>query len=322
MDYRRLGASNLLVSRLWLGGMSLGSPRVRPWVATPECSRQIVAKAFDLGINVIDTADAYGPGESEELLGRVIQDMGVRDDLVLATKFGLAVESKRPNRSGYSRKYIVQRCEDSLRRLRTERIDILQTHIWEEDSSIEEVSEAFDWLVRQGKVLYVGITDMPCWQAAKWIYTSRSRGLAPLSSVQHHYNAIWREDERSLIPLCQAEGVGLVAYSPIARGFLAGSDRRTQREASDDLLGRFYGRDADLHAQAEIARLAGEAGLSSAQLALLWVLGQPHVTSAVVGPTTPGQLEALTTILDRQIAPELMLFISGLYSTRPQSGHG
>lgn len=322
VEYRRLGNSNLLVSRLWLGGMSLGSPSPRPWVADRETSERLIQQAIEFGINTIDTADAYGAGESEELTGGVIKSMGARNEVVIATKFGLAVDSKKPNQSGYSRKYIIQRCEDSLRRLQTDRIDILQTHIWRKDTAIEEVASAFDWLVRQGKVLYVGTTDLPSWQAAKWIHTARYQGLAPIVSVQHHYNAVWREDERSLIPLCQAEGVGLVAYSPIGRGFLAGVHRGTTRERTDELIGRYYGRDADKRVQAAISRLAPGMNLTPAQLALLWVLGQPHVTSAVVGPTRVDQLAQLVGCLEMAPDGEGLRVISDLYGVRSEVGHG
>lgn len=322
VEYRRLGNSNLLVSRLWLGGMSLGSPSPRPWVADREASERLIKKAIEVGINTIDTADAYSAGESEEIIGAVIKGMGARNEVVIATKFGLAVESKKPNQSGYSRKYIIQRCEDSLRRLQTDRIDILQTHIWRKDTGIEEVALAFDWLVRQGKVLYVGTTDLPSWQAAKWIYTSRFEGLAPVVSVQHHYNAVWREDERSLIPLCQAEGVGLVAYSPIGRGFLAGANRKTTRERTDELIGRYYSRDADIRIQAAISSLAAKTNLKPAQLALLWVLGQPHVTSAVVGPTNVDQLSQLIDCLERAPDSKTLGEITELYAVRAEIGHG
>jgi 1-deoxyxylulose-5-phosphate synthase len=321
MEYRKLGCSNLLVSRLWLGGMSLGSPSQRRWVADPEVSTQLIEKAIELGINTIDTADAYGAGESEEIIGNVISEMRIRNEVVIATKFGLAVESKKPNQSGYSRKYIVQKCDSALRRLKTDRIDILQTHIWRQDSSVEEVAAAFDWLVQQGKVLYLGITDMPSWQAAKWIYTSRFRNWAPLISVQHHYNAVWREDERSLIPLCQAEGVGVVAYSPIGRGFLAGAGRGTVRADTDDMTGRYYHRGADADVQAAISRLSDGTDLSPAQLALLWVLGQSHVTSAVVGPTNVDQLSQLVECLEKTPDPKALREISDRYAVRSEVGH-
>jgi len=322
MEYRRLGRSNLRVSRLWLGGMSLGDPSLRPWVADRAVSQAIIAKAVELGINAIDTADAYCAGISEELVGQAVADMGNRDELVIATKFGLPIESKAPNRSGYSRKYIVRRVEDSLRRLKTDHIDILQTHIWNAETDIEEVAIAFDWLIQQGKVLYAGITDIPAWQVAKWIYFAHYRGLAPLTSVQHHYNAIWREDERALVPLCRAEGVGVVAYSPLARGFLAGASRSTTRANTDELIGRFYDREADRQLQAEVARLAAAAGLAPAELALLWTLGQPHVTSAIVGPTSVEQLVQLVGALDKAVDDQTLQSISALYAVRPDMGHG
>lgn len=322
MKYARLGRSNLLVSQLWLGGMSLGSPKQRPWVADRETSERILTRGIELGITTIDTADAYGAGESEELIGRVVADMRVRDDVVIATKFGLPVESKGPNRSGYSRKYIIRRCEEALKRLRTDHIDILQTHIWNAESDVDEAAAAFDWLIRQGHVLYAGTTDMPSWQLAKWIYGGRAQGLAPLVSVQHNYNALWREDERSLIPLCQAEGVGLVAYSPLARGFLAGASRETTRERTDDLIKRFYNREADEHLRVELARLALDDGLTPAELALLWVLKKPHVTSAVIGPTSVAQLEQLVAAIDKNVDPAALKAISDLYAVRAEMGHG
>lgn len=322
MQYRRLGKSNLLVSRLWLGGMSLGSPSQRPWVADAATSTRMIAEAIEAGINTIDTADAYGKGESEELIGSCLHDMGVRDDIVVATKFGLPIDGNKPNRSGYSRKNIIQRCEAALKRLKTDRIDILQTHIWQPDSSIEEVIGAFHHLVRQGKVLYVGTTDMPPWQAAKWIFTKSFDDLPPLISVQHHYNPVWREDERFLVPLCEAEGVGMVAYSPLGRGFLAGAARGTTREKTDDFIGKFYGRTADLAIQGKIEKLAEKAGVTPAQLSLLWVLRQRYITSAVVGPTNSKQLSELVQCTETRIADDVFDEISATYSPRMEVGHG
>jgi aryl-alcohol dehydrogenase (NADP+) len=302
--------------------MSLGSPKQRPWVADRETSERILTRAIELGINTIDTADAYGAGESEELIGRVIRELRIRNDVVIATKFGLPVEGRGPNQSGYSRKYIIRRCEDSLRRMQIDHIEILQTHIWNAESDVEEAAAAFDWLITQGKVLYAGTTDMPVWQLAKWIYYGRYQGLASLASVQHHYNPIWREDERSLIPLCKAEGVGLVAYSPLARGFLAGASRLTKREQTDELSNRFYNRDADRHMQAELARLAEASGITPAELALIWTLRQPHVTSAVVGPTSVDQLVQLVAAIDKDVDGATLQSISDLYVARTEMGHG
>lgn len=324
MEYRRLGNSNLVVSRLWLGGMSLGSPEQRPWVADASTSARIIARALEAGINTIDTADAYALGESETVIGRTLGAMGIRDEIVIATKFGLPLGSKDPNRNGYSRRNIVDRCEAALKRLGTDRIDILQTHIWRDGTEVEEVAAAFDQLVRQGKVLYVGITDMPAWQAAKWIYHSRYTGLAPITSLQHHFNPIWRGDERDLIPLCDAEGVGIVAYSPIARGFLAGAGRSTLREATDDMTRRFYGREADAAAQGRLTTLSASLGLSAAQLALSWVLGRRHVCAAVVGPTSVDQLSELVTCADGSagLGAEVAQAIDDMYAPRLEAGHG
>jgi aryl-alcohol dehydrogenase-like predicted oxidoreductase len=323
MRYDRLGQSNLEVSRLWLGGMSLGNPSQRPWVATEETSRELIKAAVDAGINVIDTADAYGAGASETVIGSVLEDLGIRDRIVIATKFGISQGKQRwPNQHGYSRKYIIQKCEAALKRLRTDRIDILQTHIWADDTQIEEVADAFDTLIAQGKVLYAGTADIPAWQLARWSSRSRFRGGAGPISTQQHYNAMWRESERSGVPLCKAENIGFVAYSPLARGFLCGSPRDTVRARTDDMITRMYTRPADTKMQSVMERVAREEGVAPAIMALAWVLAQRHVTSAIVGPTDVAQLTALVSQHDFVPSPEAIETISHAYQPRPESGHG
>lgn len=323
MDYRRLGHSNLEVSRLWLGGMSLGSPSLRPWVPDVKTSRALIESAFKAGINVIDTADAYTRGEGEQVIGDTLHDMGIRDQFVIATKSGLSLtKTKWSNQYGYSRKYIIQQCEAALKRLRTDRIDIYQTHIWNDQSSVEEVADVFDTLIAQGKVLYAGVTDMPTWQIAKWFYRSQYLGRSKLVSTQQHYNAIWREPERSAVPLCNAEKIAFVSYSPLGRGFLCGAERGTVREKTDELIPRMYNRPADNAVQAAVGRAAEREGVTRAVMSLGWVLAQPHVTAAVVGPTSVSQLEELVANVGRVPAKESLSEISAAYQMRAEAGHG
>src|SRR6185436_265144 len=238
MQYARLGATNLKVSRLGFGAMAVGHPSWREWVLDENASRPVVKAALDAGINFIDTCDYYSNGESEIAVGHLIKELAKRDEIVLATKVGNPM-GKGPNAKGYSRKHLFEAVDASLRRLGTDYIDLYQTHIWDPSTEIGEMIEAFDALVRSGRVLYLGITDMPAWQFAKAYYHQKLGGLSRFVSVQNHYNPIWREDERELMPLCQAEGIGLIPYSPMARGYLCGTARRdgastTARWRSDD----------------------------------------------------------------------------------------
>src|ERR1041385_6905560 len=246
MEYSRLGNSNLKISRLGLGAMGIGSPSWREWVLDENASRPIVQRAFDLGINFIDTCDFYSSGQSEIVVGRLLKDLVKREEIVVATKVGNPM-GKGPNARGFSRKHLFEAVDQSLKRLGTDYIDLYQTHIWDPSTNLEEMADAFDALVRSGRVLYLGITDMQAWQFAKAIYHQKYRGLAQFVSVQNHYNAIWREDERGLMPLCRAEGIGLIPYSPMARGNLCGTERRTgtttsARWRTDDYAHKLYGR--------------------------------------------------------------------------------
>src|SRR5215475_10491029 len=221
MEYVRLGRSSLRVSRIGFGAMGVGDKRWRSWVLGEDEARPLVRRALEAGINLFDSCDYYSAGESERILGRLLKDAAKPEEVVIATKLGNPM-GKGPNARGYSRKHIVEAAEASLKRLGVERIDLLQTHIWDTTTGIDEMIAAFDHLVRSGKVLYVGATDMPCWQFAKSVYTARLRGLSAFVSMQNHYNLVWREDEREMIPFCGAEGIGLLPYSPLARGHLCG----------------------------------------------------------------------------------------------------
>jgi aryl-alcohol dehydrogenase-like predicted oxidoreductase len=322
MEYRNLGATNLKVSRLWLGGMSFGDPAMRAWVQDRQSSRRILARALDLGINTIDTCNAYCRGVSEEIIGDFVKENGQRDRLVLATKLGLAMGADvGPNGVGFSRKNIIAACEASLRRLKTDYIDLYQTHIWQPATQIDELVEAFDHLVRSGKVLYVGATDMPAWQMAKAFYGARHRGRAAFVSMQNHYNALWREDEREMIPFCRAEGLGLVPYSPLGRGFLCGGAPTTRR-LKDEMIKRFYPRPEDAAIAAAVQAHAEKFGCAPSKVALWWVLSTPGVTATVVGANSPEQLEELVQHLERPLDRAEMAAIDACYAYRASKGHG
>ena len=325
MELRNLGSSNLKISRLGLGAMGIGDPSWREWVLDEAASRPIVKRSLDLGINFIDTCDFYSHGRSEEIVGRLIKELIPRDEIVLATKAGNPM-GKGPNARGYSRKHLFEAVEQSLRRLATDYIDLYQTHIWDVTTNLEEMVDAFDDLVRSGKVLYLGVTDMPAWQFAKAYYDQRHRGLARFASVQNHYNPIWREDERELIPLCRTEGVGLIPYSPMARGYLCGSERRnsaktTTRARTDDYSQKLYGRSSDEKVVHAVERVAKARGVLPAQVALAWTLSRPGVTAPIFGATKVEHVDAAVAALELELEPTELQAIDRAYEPRAAGGH-
>ncbi len=325
MDHRRLGGSGLTVSRLTLGTMGFGDPAWRSWVLAEEESKPILRRALDLGITLIDSCDNYSKGASEALLGRLFRGFVDRDEILLATKFGLP-QGRHPHQKGYSRHHVIAACEASLRRLGTDRIDILQTHIWDPASNVEEMAAALDHLVASGKVLYVGATDMPTWQFAKAVYHARHRGLAPFVSMQSHYNLVWREDERELFDFCRAEGIGVMPYSPMARGFLCGRARRlertTERARTDDFAEAWYGRPADAAVAEAVEDAAAELGIPPAQLALAWVLRNPAVDATVIGPTRPEHLDEAVAALSIELDEAVVKRLEAPYLPRMKNRHG
>jgi aryl-alcohol dehydrogenase-like predicted oxidoreductase len=324
MEYVRFGASSLKVSRIAFGLMGVGDPGWRSWVLPKETAQPLFRQALDAGINIFDTCDFYSAGRSEEILGELIKEDGVRNEVVIATKVGNPM-GRGPNSSGYSRKHIIEAAEASLRRLQTDHIDLYQTHIWDPSTNIEEMVLAFDQLHREGKVLYVGATDIPCWQMAKAVYLARQLGLVAFSSIQHHYNAVWREDERELIPFARSEGLALLPYSPIARGFLAGSDRRqqrtTERARTDDYAWSWYSRSEDGHVADAIEQLATGKGVSPSQVALAWVLHNSPGAVPIVGATSQHQLDEAIQALGIGLTAEECKLISDAYHPRPHGGH-
>ncbi len=324
MQYIRLGTSSLKVSRIAFGCMGIGRPEWRSWVLDEARGKPLINQALDAGINFFDTCDFYSSGASEEILGRAIRELGVRNEVVIATKVGNPM-GRGPNASGYSRKHIIEAAEASLRRLGTDRIDLYQTHIWDPQTNIDEMVAAFDLLIRQGKILYVGATDIPCWQLAKAVYGARLAGCAAFASIQHHYNAVWREDERELIPFARSEGLGLLPYSPMARGFLAGRQRRiertTERARTDDYAWQWYGRPEDSAVAEVIEDIATERGVEPAQIALAWVLEQHPTAAPIIGPTAANHLSSAIAALDITLDSSAMKRIDDAYLPRKRGGH-
>jgi aryl-alcohol dehydrogenase-like predicted oxidoreductase len=324
MHYVRLGRSSLKVSRIGLGAMGLGDPGWRSWVLAEDEARPVIARAVEAGINFFDTCDFYSLGASERVLGKVLGEVATREEVVIATKVGNPMGAGANGR-GFSRKHIIEACEASLRRLGTDYIDLYQTHIWDGETDIEEMIAAFDHLVRSGKVLYVGATDMPAWQMAKCVYTARLTGLHAFVAMQHHYNLVWREDEREMIPLCRAEGIGLLPYSPLARGFLPAApdlfDRDTERARTDDYARLWYGREEDAQVAHAVAAVAERRGVRPSDVALAWVLARCPEAAPIIGATTVEHVDSAVAALDVTLDGQELAELEAPYRWRASGGH-
>jgi aryl-alcohol dehydrogenase (NADP+) len=336
MQTTRLGSTGLEVSRLALGMMTYGTPRWRPWILDEEASRPLVRRAVELGFNFFDTADMYSAGESEVLTGRFVREFCRRDEVVVATKLfnpvDMAAGSKdfkpRPNTSGLSRKRVFAAVDASLQRLGLDVIDLYQTHRWDYATPIEETMSALHDLVRAGKVRYLGASSMWAWQFAKAQEVARREHLTPFVSMQNHYNLVYREEEREMNPLCRDQGVGLLPWSPLARGFLAGNRGRddktagaTSRASTDGYAQTLYYRDADFRVVEALQRLAAERELQPATLAYAWLLHKPGVAGPIIGASKPGQLEAAVAALDVKLSREEIARLEAPYEPHPVLGH-
>ena len=306
MNYVNLGSTGLKVSRLCLGCMTYGSKTWRKWVLDEDESRPFIRRSLELGINFFDTADMYSVGVSEEILGRALADFGpTRDRVVIATKLYQPMGDD-PNQRGLSRKHIMHSIDDSLRRLKTDYVDLYQIHRFDYHTPIEETLTALHDVVKAGKALYLGASSMYAWQFARMLYTADQLGLTRFVAMQNQYNAVYREEEREMIPLCRTEGVGVIPYSPMARGFVAG-DRRagdygdTERARTDDLSKKFYYQPSDFAVVDRIAEIAKKREVSNAQVALAWVLAQPGISSPIIGASRMNHLEEAIAALDIQI---------------------
>src|SRR4051812_17886714 len=277
MEYTKLGNTGLDVSRICLGCMGFGDPErwIHKWVLDEENSRPIIQRALELGINFFDTANVYSIGRSEEIVGRALRDFARRDEVVIATKVHGRMH-EGPNGAGLSRKAILSEIDHSLRRLGTDYVDLYLIHRWDYETPIEETMEALHEVVRAGKARYIGASSMYAWQFAKAQHTARTAGWTPFAAMQNHYNLIYREEEREMIPLCRDQGVGILPWSPLARGRLAGNmgrggRRRTVRAGNDPYAEELYD-DSDLDVVAEVEALAAQRGVPPAQIALAWLV--------------------------------------------------
>jgi 1-deoxyxylulose-5-phosphate synthase len=324
MEYVQLGATNLMTSRIGFGAMGIGHPGWRSWVLDEAQSQPVIERAVELGITFFDTSNFYSAGQSERTLGSTLKKLLPREDYVLATKVGNRM-GERPTTLGYSRKHILAAVEDSLRRLDVDYIDLYQTHVWRPDTNIEETMDVLDWLITTGKVRYVGATDMPVWQFAKFVYQAKNSGAHGFSSMQHHYNLVWREHEAELMPMCQAEGIGLLPYSPLARGFLSGDprghDRDTERGRTDDYSRQWYGRDSDQRVLEALLKVAAERDVSAAVIALAWVLAKWPGATPLIGATSVQQLDVIEHALAAELTTDEIETLESPYVARLNYSH-
>jgi len=327
MQYTNLGKSGLKVSRICLGMMSYGTSKWRDWVLDEEESRPFVQRALELGINFFDTADMYSLGVSEEVTGWALKDFARREDVIIATKVYQRM-SHRVNDRGLSRKHIMDSVEKSLKRLRTDYIDLYQIHRWDYETPIEETLEALHDLVRSGKVRYIGASSMFAYQFAKSLYLADLKGWTRFISMQNHYNLIYREEEREMNKLCVEEGVGLIPWSPMARGFLAGNrsttdkSGETTRAKSDDFAHSMYWRGSDFKVLEVVEKLAKDHGVAPAQIALAWILHKPGVAAPIIGATKMPHLEQAVQALEIQLSAEEIAALEAPYQPHPVLGHG
>jgi aryl-alcohol dehydrogenase (NADP+) len=325
MEYVRLGSTGLKVSRLCLGAMTYGSKKWREWVLEEEESRPFIRRALELGITFFDTADIYSLGVSEEILGRALKDFASRDRVVIATKVYQAMGDD-PNQRGLSRKHIMHSIDDSLRRLGTDYVDLYQIHRFDYETPIEETLQALDDVVAAGKALYIGASSMFAWQFTKMLYTADQLGLTRFVSMQNHYNAVYREEEREMLPLCREEGIAVIPWSPLARGFVAGNRRPedlgdTVRSRTDDFSHKLYYQPFDFTIVDRIGEVARARGISNARVALAWMLTKPDVTAPIIGASKMGHLEDLVAALDVRLEESEIRRIEECYQPHSVRGH-
>jgi aryl-alcohol dehydrogenase (NADP+) len=305
--------------------MTYGSPEWRPWVLTEEQGRPFLRRALELGINFFDTADMYSLGRSEEVLGRAVRDFARRDEVVIATKLFFPM-GPGANDRGLSKKHVLAAIDASLRRLGTDYVDLYQIHRFDPETPIEETLRALSDVVRSGKARYLGASSMFAWQLARMLYTADRIGAERFVSMQDHYNLIYREEEREMLPLCRAEGLGVIPWSPLARGFLAGNRRaedrgETARAKTDEYAHKLYYTDTDFAIADRLGAVAEAKGASRMQVALAWLLAQPGVTAPIVGASKLAHLEEAVGALSVTLTPEERASLEELYRPRPVLGH-
>lgn len=325
MNTVHLGKTGLQVSRLCMGTMTYGSPQWRPWILDEETARPFLKRALEAGINFFDTADMYSSGRSEEILGRAIGDFARRENVVIATKVFFPM-GDGPNDKGLSRKHILAAIDASLERLRTDYVDVYQIHRFDPDTPIEETLQALHDVVRAGKARYLGASSMYAWQFSKMLHTADRLGLTRFVSVQPHYNLVYREEEREMLPLCREEGIGVLPWSPLARGFLAGNRKErgrgeTERARTDDYAHKLYYEESDFTIVDRVVELAERRGVNPAQIALAWILHQPAVTAPIVGASRLSQLEDALAALEITLDASERSFLEEPYVPHRVLGH-
>ena len=329
MKVANLGATGLKVSRLCLGCMTFGATAWREWVLDEAASRPIVARAFDLGVNFFDTADVYSRGVSEEITGKLLPEFAPRHQYVLATKVHGAM-SEGVNDRGLSRKHIMESIDASLRRLRTDYVDLYQIHRFDHATPLEETLEALHDVVKAGKALYLGASSMHAWQFMKALGLQRRHGWSPFVSMQNHYNLLYREEEREMLPLCRSEGIGVIPWSPLARGYLAGGKRKpdgagdntvTARARSDNFAQRLYTAPADAAIIDAVRSVAERLGRSMPEVAYAWVASRPGITAPIVGTSRVEQFDAAAKALDLALSEADVAELEAPYEVRTVAGH-
>jgi 1-deoxyxylulose-5-phosphate synthase len=325
MEYVRLGSTGLKVSRICLGCMTYGSKKWREWVLDEEESRPFFRQAIEAGINFFDTADMYSLGASEEVTGRALKEYTQRDRVAIATKVFNPMGDD-PNQRGNSRKHIHHAIDDSLKRLGTDYVDLYQIHRFDYETPIEETLRALDDVVRAGKALYIGASSMYAYQFAKMLQFSDTNGLARFVSMQNHYNLVYREEEREMLPLCREEGIGVIPWSPLARGFLAGNRRpedrgETVRAKTDEYAHNLYYEPWDFEVVKRVTEIAQGRGVPNAQVALAWVLAQPGISAPIVGASKPHHLCDAIAALNVKLTAEELKALSEPYRCHPVLGH-
>ncbi len=322
MEQVRLGHTGLKVSRICLGTMTYGDPKWRDWVLDEQASRPFLQRAVEAGINFFDTADIYSNGASEEVVGRALKDFaGKREDYVLATKVFFPVDGRH---GGLSRKHIMHAIEDSLRRLGTDYVDLYQIHRFDNHTPIEETIEALHDVVKSGKARYIGASSMHAWQFAKYLSTAQAMGMTKFVSMQNFYNLVYREEEREMLPLCRDAGIGVIPWSPLARGFLGRShahalDKQSTRAKSDNILDMPFD-DADLETLRRVEETAAKHGKSNAQIAIAWLLAK-GITAPIIGASKMRHLEDAIAAADIKLSAEEVAYLDAPYRAKPVAGN-
>jgi len=326
MDMTNLGKTGLKVSRICLGCMTYGSPKWRDWVLDEEASFPFIARAFESGINFFDTADMYSDGASEEVLGRSLKRLGARrEETVIATKVFNPM-GRTPNEMGLARKHIHHSIDTSLKRLGTDYVDLYQIHRFDPTTPVEETIEALHDVVKAGKALYVGASSMFAWQFAKYLYRADAMRMTRFVAMQNHYNLVYREEEREMMPLCRDQGIAVIPWSPLARGFLAGNRRKedrgeTTRAKSDQFAHMMYYQDSDFTMVERVSQIAAKRGVSNAQVALAWLLQQPGVTAPIVGASKAHHLDDAIAAVSLKLDPGELKSLAEPYAPHPVLGH-